>query len=749
MKPSIAKINLLTMNGINSEKNTSSSGEAEDYDFDSAPNEKIDVDDAANHQNMNRSVSPELARRLSAGDKFFHDALELPGNYHVSAEHKLLFSTVSDNPANPNFPSLHPEGVFFDAFGLEVDNTRYLFSPEFQATVHKAILNHELSGVTSVDEIYHRLGGGFSMYFVEDILQKRNTEEVEAELDQKRLNMIEKKIKLNMEQRSYRNKKELEECKNDDKKRQIKDRQEQEFVDFILSNNAMSQEELRRYKADRNFSLKTSANSIAHRFGVIYKENHPKKIEESEEEYKAALDKIKSHIGNLVSDYLNSLALSQARSLTARPELKLFDAEWTEKKMIETINNLDNKRVQRIFNSGHDTDYFKEQLYDDISSYGKLEGIEQVLELLEEKAQECATHYGLLAPKYVDASVHYKEQNNRQITELKNRIEYLDENRANIVEREKDKRTRPLMNELRKRVLHIVSPEDSDTPEDVINFYFIPTGIIARFKTGSLKTAMITPLDERILGAFDDEEIKNAWINAWSIKQTEYNKATFDTLQADIDDNIAQARDEEDDEVKAFGIENQIQTPKAFNMVTGRVYGDLQPDVLRSIEPFMPDIKDFIYGLDISNTEVPKTLKSTRLEILNFLSGDSDGESLMLCGHSNLKVNSIYELFINTELEKQDKAYSRLLSEVGIMLYTGLPKGKAIEYQKLVSDAVNVSDKAFYRAYGKMITNSTMRSKIVERTIFLKDFIDYIKGEAGSAKAEFFDSLKKKPALAE
>lgn len=737
------------MNGINNEKFSSPLDETENSNFDDIPNGNLNMDDIPEGQNLNRSISPELAHRLSSGERFFRDVIGLPDSYHVSAEHKLLFSTVSAKPADSNFPSLHSGGVFFDAFGLEVDNIRYPFLPDFQTMVHKAILRHELSGATSVNEVYNRLDNGFSMYFVENILQRRNAEEVEAELNQKRLSMVEKTVKLNMEQRSYRNKKELGEYTDDSKRSQVKARQEQEFVDFIISNNIMSQKELREYEASRSFSLKVSAGSIAHKFSVIYKENHPKKNEESEEDYNEMLDKIKSHISNLAADYLNSLALSQAQSLTARPELRLFDAEWTKKKMIENISNLDKERVQRIFNSGKDVDYYKEKLYDSISSYGKLDGIESTIELLKEKEQKCSTYYGLLAPKYVDASTHYKEQNDRQITELKNHIEYLDENRANIIEQEKDKRTRSAMYALREKVFRIVSPEDSSMLEDVVNFYFIPTGIITRFKTGSLKTTMINPLDERILDAFNDEEIKNAWIDAWTIKQTEYSEATFDALRTDIDNNITQSRDEDDEEAMAFEKENQIQIPKAFSMTTGRVHESLQPNVLRSIEPFIPDIKDFIYGLDISNTEVTKTLRTTRLEILNFLSGDSDGKDLMLCGHNNLKVNSIHELFINTEPEKQDKAYSRLLSEVGIMLYTGLSKDKVAEYQKLIGDAANVSDKAFYRAYGKMITNSAIRSKIVERTIFLKDFIDYIKGEASPAKTGFFDSTRKKPALAE
>ena len=93
------------------------------------------------------------------------------------------------------------------------------------------------------------------------------------------------------------------------------------------------------------------------------------------------------------------------------------------------------------------------------------------------------------------------------------------------------------------------------------------------------------------------------------------------------------------------------------------------------------------------------------------------------------------------------KDYRRLLSEVGVSLYNDLSGNKLKEYRTLAGDSLNISDATFYKAYGKIVSDATVRRELIERTIFIKDFIDYIKGEIDPVKASFFDSLKKKPAL--
>ncbi|MBR4330454.1 MAG: hypothetical protein IKP71_11470, partial [Candidatus Riflebacteria bacterium] len=72
------------------------------------------------------------------GEKILKDLdKELSDDYHVSAEHKVLFGTLEETKDNSGFPIILRNYATFTALGLEYGEKRIPYKMEFQQEIHE------------------------------------------------------------------------------------------------------------------------------------------------------------------------------------------------------------------------------------------------------------------------------------------------------------------------------------------------------------------------------------------------------------------------------------------------------------------------------------------------------------------------------------------------------------------------------------------------------------------------------------
>jgi hypothetical protein len=142
------------------------------------------------------------------------------------------------------------------------------------------------------------------------------------------------------------------------------------------------------------------------------------------------------------------------------------------------------------------------------------------------------------------------------------------------------------------------------------------------------------------------------------------------------------------------------------------------------------------------------SLKSTRLEIIAFLSGDKEVKNSQLFGEGRkLKLRALEALLINAGSEKRDKVLARLIPELGMSVFHNLDTAFRTRFSQLVGANANVSRTDFYRIYRKSVPDPKLRRSLAERTLFVNEFQKYLKGT--SKMPSFFDSIKKKPVISD
>lgn len=683
-------------------------------------------------------IPPETMRRLSRGENLFRELARLPDDYHISAEHKLLFSAISATDDHSNFPIPIRDKAIFTTFGLEYGSTRYPFTAEYQEIIHKAILKNRLSDSSDIDDFYSRLDDENSSWRVP--LQRVFFDRcipIAKQLFNFRINEINQSITELKDKRPAQlksDKKDLAGNYIDD----VGEYYEEKFKEYAINRKLLTEEEIEEYD---NFSFLKIAELFERKLKTAYKNNY----QGGSSKYSVLSKKYFSETKNIFRRYLAFLAQSQISSIVSSDSnLDLVSPENVHDELNSRIGAT-LKSTDRNGASSKGVDKCREALYRKLRQYRHIAKNTDILEFIQNSEAATSAYYGSIAPRYLDAQERFFTPNGKEMLQLEERKRALQRNKDLFINEAAARETGKAINKFQKSVAEVIF----SGRKDIDNLFFFPTGVIARLESGSVLTSVISPLDDRLVKPFeDDSDVAVLWQKSWLEKQNKYDKVALSAVHDAIDREALAAKDATDSMVYDFFEHNQIKKPDYFDANTGKIYGDAQIEDIEFLEPLISHFGDFIDSVNLKTTERGVTLKSTRLEIISFLSGDSDGEFMLLCApHRSLSVNIIRSLFDNTDKEKHDKAYSRLLSEVGVSLYNDLSGNKLKEYRTLAGDSLNISDATFYKAYGKIVSDATVRRELIERTIFIKDFIDYIKGEIDPVKASFFDSLKKKPAL--
>lgn len=694
--------------------------------------EEHSISDPNLGNSKNNSSNREKPSRLEYGESFFRELSGVPEDYHVSAEHKLLFSTICNDPDNSNFPVLHDDTATFTTFGLEYNGGRLPFLPEYQSLIHQTVLKKYLAESASADDFYSRLNNENHNWqtAIEDYIYDNFFEDFKRPFDEEKMQQWEIRKELINEQNSTKRRREKQEQKNYRDERKVDEHYTEDLHQYLLENNILTPQEIKDYEYKKNTIYRICVD-FGREIEDFYNSGNAEDSEIKKSYAKEASEKLKI--------YLEEVAREEVESIEKNPEVSFKESTISKlKKKIPSISeriNADNQRggVFEFVKSHYDID--DNELHN----------------IIKRAKDRCINYFSHLAPEYIDAYDEFYNSNSEEINSITKQYHGASgkEYRESREEEWLNEKMQPIIEKIKVSAKSVAF---SDLGDEVKEMFFFPTGIVVRTESGLPKSAIISPIDKRILKGIDDPEVENVWKDFWRTKQADYDNIARGVIETDLKRNLYRSMDGVDQEIATFTKElderDQIKVQKIFDPLTGHIYGGIQPDDISILESLSSNFGNFIYGIDFGLPKKETSLKSTRLEILDFLSGRSSGENLLLVEkNQRLNIDFVKELLNNAGPEKHDKAYSRIASELGIALYNQLPDSKRIIYRDIIGNSVNVSRANFYKAYRENIVDPDKRRRITERTLFLRDFIDYTKGETNPVITKFFDGLKKNLAI--
>lgn len=666
------------------------------------------------------SVSePEVSsesKNASIGEKVLRGAGEVPeGSYFVSTKQKLLFSNVEMGPVEPS-PVLEisqDEKGVFTTEGFERKGKLYPYTEEFKQLVLKEVILDTIGDASDAEKKEQKLeeqNESWEVLLVPEVTTRiKNIESGPYEAERKEL--TEEIVDLERE------------------------------GTFEYNQNYINQavKHIKHLIARRKEQLANGETNIENNIEIL---NLKKQYDENRTSYLE--DKIKK---------LEQENLEDLRSHTAE---ELSDFEERLKEEIERINNREewSRLIWDKDGNKHNT-AVAEELRKWLRNNSKKKQKSIISESKDDKMLEGCINTPLPNFRYPNGeTINLIKEKKRQLNDAHQA--FLDQIGNDVCE---------YFSDLRHRIGEVVVPDDLKPFKDI---YILPVGYVVEREDGECSNVTGSPLDQSVIDCLKEGE-KEKWIKYWKTKRQggkgiefankKEKKAVTITRECLLDETekkyeqepiknkdsaftTIQARFERD----LLDMEEQymLEPRPLLDVASGKVYEEIQPIDKELLGYLLPKIGPFINGIDLSNPSGETTLKSTRLSIMEFMSGDSVSGDSLLCTHEGLiKIRVFEELLKNTEPEKYGKAVARLNAAVGEALYSRLSHEQLQDFRKLLGKKVDVSRTSFYAFFGKTIADRDTRKRIAERTFFLKAFNAYMGGKVSDNLKEYFDGLKK------
>jgi hypothetical protein len=369
----------------------------------------------------------------------------------------------------------------------------------------------------------------------------------------------------------------------------------------------------------------------------------------------------------------------------------------------------------------------------------------QLLEELSELETRYATH---LRPKYIDAREAFGNPHAEEIRRIETRLKEMQSKRSQIIDGLTEKRIKEKIIALKAKIAS-VAMEGYNAEDGEVGIF--PTGLLI-VSDGKPTVSLVSPMDKKTLEVMREEGIDEAWISFWTTHQSDCDKVARKALMTTITASARLVDDEFGKKVRDYSEKHQVDFPPAVSIETGKIPDSMQPDDFEMLTELLPaDIVDFVDEVDLRFPTSETTLKSTRLEALRFLNGQTMTApgSMTLCDNDRVLELRAMETLVDAEPEKIDKIIGRVIVQVGAANFLGLSAPKKQIFRNLLGRKLNVSDLQFYKYFGRRSAGAEDKRSVLERTMFIKCFMDYLDGKASPTMTEFFDSLKKKPAISE
>ena len=655
-----------------------------------------------------RNGEKDTKTRAELGEEFLRTIADFPPDYHFSGEQKFLFSTVSRASTESDFPSTGPEtsAAVFSTFGLEYDGKLFPYTEEYKALAHRTVLKTLLDGAESREDVIARF-------------------ESENEFWQEPLTKLYRKLARPSAELEFR----AARAENGINLRQILRSEHEELEGKVILEEAVRQGKLSDEFAEKYSGYYERRDELIITFRKRVRELCVKKMK-----FGFAV-KYARDAKDVLERYVSSIGVAEGQKFIDRSN---GEDRHIGNSILRKLTSEDSKELKEY---RVDPSQEKELIFDQLERNGLAEDPE-LLKILSDIEKTTTEYYGELCPQYIRIREIIKHPKAGEYSKLLSEDLALREAHESFVEHRSFEIANDRLVAFKNRVAETFFPDTK-----IQDIYFVPTGAAIMTTEGHFQTATFSPLSERILALFSDESAEAVWRKKWTEHAHEYDVPVRGALEVDYEKNARSFTDDFDERMKSLAERFQLDFPETLSLFSGRVHESLQPSDSELLEYLMPKVGNFIKGVNLSH-EKNLSLKSVRLEILGFLSGDKNVEnSSLFADDQKLKIRALERLIIDAGPEKYDKVAARLVPELGISVFHGLDADARAEFSRLVGSRADVSRTEFYRVYRKSISDPKARRDLAERTIFLAEFSKYLKGESSLATTEFFDKIKKKPAL--
>lgn len=699
------------------------------------------VGDSADTKELKESDSSdktfESKKHIKPGEELFYEISEFPFSHRVSPELCYLFSNVDSGPDDSGYYIPERTIATFTAIGLEYTKdakpVRYRYNEAFRRRIHAEVLRDFLKDITKKEDAIKRFEENNEYWEPEfkELVKKDVHERLKNEHRAKRDPLTKKRDKLISRDLGYT----LDNKKLDDNYRKELRKKEDAITDVeIVAAGVMTEDEvksLHAFNAEKESFIDSFSEKMAtkRKEKLLNKEPHDNDIDD-----KAA-----------------------SFGWTQKEALKEFVKRVHYREIKELRDNLDQNferpkliamQMSSVFygKNSYDINY-KEKLSiikEAIQKEFKDEDQEAaLLQELDDFSKKVSHHYTELMPKYYEFANKRHYPDYEEINNLNNQITTLNSEYrktiAEVPEQEAEEKTTAF----KEKICKIYFEDLNEKPD---NIYFFPTGIVARFGD-RLIVGIASPLEEQVIQALPSPRVVPRWEYKWSSQRSSYDDIARRTLEKSLENapvDVTSFGEREDALFKKYN----IKKPPIFGAKNGFVYDSLQPEELELLEDVLPQIGDYIKGVEIDNGNEDISLKSIRLEALDYFSGTSDLEQSQLYNKNFcLKVRSANALYHFAGSEKDDKAFNRLAIETGIALYNSLSYQNRETFNRIIGKNADISSNEFYEAYRRRIVNPAERRRAVLRSFFVKGFIDHLQKKNNAVLNAYYDGLKKKRVL--
>ena len=677
------------------------------------------------------SRSPELTEQepkdgqILSGEQLLRSISNLPPEHHFSAEQKFLFSTISDMSDQTNFPispNTH-ENAIFTSFGLEYKNRRYPFTKQYQTLAHHAALSSIAQEVNSQEEFVTHLESKNEDWckLLKESYEKQArlvaTERFHSAMNSKRLE-AQKYSRARSLWDSYEkgplNKAIIEEIISKAKKYYRN-----------CSPEGRTIESAKEFVESRGFdAFSKKAKELKDRYpGYVDARNNLKR----------KLDGYTIKITDILDDYLDSIGLNEARSFKKQ-------TDGHSQHIYKTIiNKVKNREKDMPLEEAKGLLYNRLFLDFDASEDEKGD-LQKVIDKVTTKA---INYYGTIIPELSSYDEKPREFYEKELYRVRSEMQQLLHSKRSIIDNMSERITSSYIDTFKNRIAEIVFPNAKT--EDI---YLLPTGVVIKDSNNNLFSKDFSPLSEHILALFTDEATEAAWRIGWAKHAHDYDVPVRAFLKKNLKQNALNNTDSLDGKLSELSERFQVSYPESISIETGRIAESLQPNDYELLKSILPTISGFVNEISLLPPERDINLKSTRLEVISFLSGESELKNSQLFGDGRkLKLRALEALLLSAGPEKREKVAARLIPELGISVFYSLSTDARSKFSQLVGANANVSRTEFYRIYRRSVPDPKLRRSLAERTFFINEFQKYLKGT--STMSEYFDSIKKKPAISD
>ena len=701
-------------------------------------------------------------KELSEGDKALRKIGKVPDSYEVSKQQKMLFYALDTNKAfdAPVFKN----GATITSQGLVYDGKRYQFKPKYRQKIHETIIADTLEEYGDEEKIEKWLDRGnkdlSAAIFAS--CSKTVSANLNAEYEdklQKKQHEIESLHKIGREDRNRRSReKNLARIAKEIDKWSNPTYMDANFVDLLQLEGSEPTEEYRKKIKEKEDEIRWLDKTRA----SIVKKESISKLEKQTEVLDEEIQGLINRKNELREQYyLGSKSASGKNSIYE--QIQEVDEEYEKKDRARNGAKTEKERAilmgagdykkDRLARAKQDLKNLQEESYSElIDKVLRNHPYDNIPELAERY-----DNYSAMGDSDITNGKFWKKEGIQNYVKVSNRLSTSNQIRLkgyeeHDIKNEKkqdlwdlNEHTQKYINSLRKKIGSEVFSMPVEKIEEV---YFFNTGFLLRTIDGNYVPKYGSPLEEKVLNSLSTEEEKYSWANYWEKKFFDNKKRAIVAVEKIFNEETKEMHSSYDDRIEAIQKQYSINTPSVIKF-DGTFPEQFQEDELDLLDGLLPKVAPFINGVYSERCPAELTLKSTRLEIADFLSGKVYTCISSLCSQGGeLNIQAFKKLIISTEsnanlIEKTDKIMARLTSSIAASLYRNLTAEQRVDFDILVGDKANTSQSSFYRVFQTNINDEKSRREIVKRTFFLKWFNSYINGTSTEDVKEFFDGIKR------